>query len=1261
MKLLLRLPPALLLGLFPFSLNAQTTPTVEIQSVPAASGGSEAAPVPAPTPTDGAAVPKDAAAAAAEKAKKNVLTELKKIQFTRNAAGMLEALANLPEPAPVPQPGTEQTTGEKPPAPDEIDKALTALRKDVAAGRWDALGAFLRAHFAEKPEEAKQAYLHVLTGLSSSRGGGAASAAMEAQMQEQMMMIGQGGMPRYFMDGLLFSPDDVLNLAAQAPADPDPDMLGKLGGMLQSAVARGNVLEGFLKRLEAGAGRLGGADPAARLRAARLLVAASLPVEAAPFLTKPEEALAAGDSSALNLMAVAAEGRHARDGRPEDLESAWKLTRDVLAIAKPETPERPEALRRAVLLATRVRKELGGEWLKESFTTRAEVGMEILAGIGRAAAEGRMNRMAEPREANLELQKRAVTALLESVPGQKPEWTQALTTLAVNWMIEAKYSQERDASSTRGPQMQYDMFGNVFFGSDDMMMQQQQMRGNQVMPVKAGRMLDLAPDTAWIAAVDPALQPAILRQMAELHLKVKAEKDAYPFIEKLAVTNPAEARELAERFIEVWGENHDPNSEKRRTNRYMYIYGYNPQADGIPLTRSKQGRDLEELAGWVEKLRKLPGGGVDEEKIAQAFLRIHSQAEVYRMEDVEKVFGEVAVLKPETLASVLGTMRQNLGGLWRAPKVQQDNNTKRKDKEIVAEVMRGYSTAASLTDDALEKYPDNWRLHLIQASLRTDENNYRNEQQKTGEFAGRRTAAFAQFAAAARLYAEALPKLELKEQSADVYTTWFYSALGAPDLEGVKPEHVLAQQQIPLIREAILALPGEAAERHMTLFANTLATRMSAAAPAVKHTYLTAGLEISGAHERARPARELLDYYSDLVTEIQLQVKLDGPDRVGTTPFGVFVNIRHTKQIEREAGGFQKYLQNQNNQPGFYNFGRPLENYRDKFEETVREALKESFDVLSVTFHPDKVESRGEGSDGWRITPYCYLLVKAKGPQTDAFPPLKLSLDFMDTSGYAVLPVVSPKLPLDAAGSAPRPVHRVEVTQILDERRAGEGLLGLEIKATGRGLLPPLEELLVLNPGEFTVTGTDDQGLHVTQVEAATDEHPAETAVTERLWNISLKRDPGSSGAARTFTFAAPKSPEIKTTWFRYADADLKEVPMTVDLLAKYGAPRRIWPWVLAGLALLGGGAWWLVRSRRSHQVTAQGDGAFAMPEEITVLSVIGLLRRIRQSGRVQGGAETELDRVLKGMEMRYYAPGDDSSSPDLAATAREWLQKAGA
>ncbi len=83
---------------------------------------------------------------------------------------------------------------------------------------------------------------------------------------------------------------------------------------------------------------------------------------------------------------------------------------------------------------------------------------------------------------------------------------------------------------------------------------------------------------------------------------------AFPYIERLSATHPEKARELAEEFLRVWTRTHDPNAERNRTNPYMFMYGFERRAESIPLTRSKQERNLRELAGWVERLRKLPIG-----------------------------------------------------------------------------------------------------------------------------------------------------------------------------------------------------------------------------------------------------------------------------------------------------------------------------------------------------------------------------------------------------------------------------------------------------------------------------------------------------------------------------------------------------------------------------------------------------------------------------------------------------------------------------
>ena len=59
----------------------------------------------------------------------------------------------------------------------------------------------------------------------------------------------------------------------------------------------------------------------------------------------------------------------------------------------------------------------------------------------------------------------------------------------------------------------------------------------------------------------------------------------------------------------------------------------------------------------------------------------------------------------------------------------------------------------------------------------------------------------------------------------------------------------------------------------------------------------------------------------------------------------------------------------------------------------ARAALKEQFEVISVTFQDEKVHSRAAAEFGWRYTPYAYILLKPRGPQVDKLPPLRVTND----------------------------------------------------------------------------------------------------------------------------------------------------------------------------------------------------------------------------------------------------------------------------
>ncbi|HEY8503399.1 MAG TPA: hypothetical protein VIL46_02375, partial [Gemmataceae bacterium] len=1211
--------------------------------VPVSPAVGKAAPAVMPPAKDDPAAAKvaspDGKEAAAESPR---LQKLRQLQFDRRPSAILKAWSE-PKDRPKDKPKGPKDSGAKPKDGekkeeselDPIDAELKLFQRNVTLGDWPAVKKYL----ATLPEEeAKAGYKQLLQSFQRMPG-------MPPGADPGMPGMPRTPIPPQLMERHVFSAGDVVGLASCAPRGIDEDVIKGLGVILGKALESGTVVEVAVERLKAEAARPEGEAVLTRRQAAKLLAAAGQAAHIGDFLPEVAEAEKARDLEALNLLAQHYVALYAREKKAALLEKSWETTQAILATPGPgggpgsglpgpdedERAQKEAALVRAVELAPKLREELGKDWLAKSFTDRPQRGMDILATVGTLTAQGvqRAPRDASGRLKALQLQKTAVDALLEASPGRAAEWANTLTLLASNWLNEAECSRLFDTSTSLGPRMHRDVYGNIYFvnpgGAPGPVMGAVPQQ-NRPEAIPTGELLEAAPAGAWLERTDPGVRPKLEVSLAQLYLKANEEDAAFPFIEGLARSHPDKARELADEFLRVWARNHDPNAARSYTNPYMFMYGFEQRAQGIPLTRSKQERNLEELAGWVARLKKLPIPGPDEELLARAFTACHSSAEVYRLEAIEKVFGPIGSLKPGTIAGLAQTMRENLLGVWRAPAVQEEKKTNRKQKDIQAEVLRGYALAQGVLDGALEKFPDEWSLHLAKAALAHDELNYRREVAKSSEYAARRDAAMARFRKAAELYAKVAPGLPEEETSTRAYELWFYASLGACDLGQLGEEKQPDPRQPELIRAAILGLGGELAEKHMSRFANLLFTRMSAVKPAAKFRYLRGGFAVVGDHEQAREARKVFDYYKDLVTEIKLDVRVDGSDVVGHgRPFGVFVNLRHTREIERESGGFGRYLQNQNSMYYAYNYGRPTADYRDRFQEAAAKALEEHFEVLSVTFQSEKVNSRATGEYGWRYTPYAYLLLKPRGPRVDKIPPLRIDLDFLDTSGYVVLPVESPAVPIDASAERgePRPFEKLTITQTLDERQADKGRLLLEVKATAHGLVGELDELLELNPEGFERVKVDDQGVSVAKF---AEDAAGNFVVSERLWTVTFRAKEGLPELPKSFAFGTPKVEAEEVVYQRYRDADLVPAGAVADLEQRYGevSSRRLW-WVAGGgaalLALAAGALVWRIRRRPAAPPRS------ALPERLTPFTVAALLRRARERDGLGEAERAELER----------------------------------
>jgi hypothetical protein len=1183
------------------------------------------------------------------------MQRLKTLTFDRRPGAILSAWA--PKPKDKTSPDQESDAPKKPkkkPEEEKLDREIEAFQRTVVLGQWPAVKAYLSSL---SPMEAKAAYSQMLVSLAASS---------TANAPVRMLPNGQP-FPPQVLERNIFHADDLIGLASCAPQGVKKEHITSLSSMLRQALDNGVVIEHVVERLQAEALKPKGQSALDRRQAARLLAAAGQLLSVGSFLPEPDQALKKKDLEALNLLARHYLERHAKDKKSPYLEKAWEATLNILALEGPGE-EKEQAIRRAVELAPRVREELGQAWLDQSYTKYPERGMDILATLGGMVARGIQSNPfdSQLRLKSLQLQKTAVDALLKAAPKKADEWQNTLTLLAANWLKEAEYTRQYDRSTGYGARMRRDFYGNFYFMNPDDDGQQQQMMFMRQMGLPLSlttpEMLRCAPSADWLKRVDNGVRPKIAIVLAQLYLKVADEERAFPHIEALAPTHPDQAKELIKEFLRVWTRNHDPNADKNMyRNQWIYFWGFEQRAESIPLTRSKQERNLVELSKWVVRIRNLKLGDVDEEMLARAFTTCHSSAEVFKTEAIETVFGPTAKLQPKTLASLAQTMRANLASIWRLPSEQEKKKTKRKQKDIEVEVRRGYKVALATVEDGLKQFPDHWALVNAKAALLHDQATYEQEIAKSSSFSAQRSQALGLFQKAAELYRILIASRTLPEdeETTQVYDQWFYASLGAVDLNQINEDRIPDVKQPALIRKAMLSLPAEAAKRHMDKFANNLFTRLSSAKPQIKFRYVKGGFDIVDAdHKLAVEARKVYDYYADLVKEIRLEAVIDGSAAVGNRqPFGVFVNLRHTRDIERESGGFGRYLQNQNSLMFSYNYGRPTADYRDRFENAAKEALKEQFEVVSVTFETENVHSRAHADFGWRVTPYAYVLLKPRGPQVDKIPPVRLDLDFLDTSGFVILPVESPAVPIDCkvARQEPRPVRKLQIAQTLDERQADKGKLLLEIKATGIGLVGPLDELLTVDVPGFDVKKVDDNGANVSKFD---DEGESIAVVSERNWTVALEAKEGLAQLPKQFRFAPAKVPVHEMVYQRYQDADVQAVGQDISLERDYGKLGWSWrPWALAGgagfVALLGIAAYLGYRRRRRAPTRR------TLPSDLTPFKVLDLLAGIRSSGKLSKEQQAELDNCIAVLEAHYFAGDRNGQAPDLRQIAEQWVSVA--
>jgi len=1139
-------------------------------------------------------------------------------------------------------------------------------------------------------------------------------------------------------------PTEVLAVADAWPETLTERHVLLLGQLLRNSGSRGGDITVVTPRIAAGTAHFGGPaeapDSAAkRTRAASFLVAAGLTVEAQAYLPPLDQARATGDVELLNLYATAFDAQARRTDEPNErtarLTQAWQLSQEVLASPLASEAQRTAALSKVLRFIHSIDLAAGDAWLTELFSpanqpARTDLAWSVIRRVkNRCTALVQMQAPPEVRAKQLALVGRLGRAILSHGPQSAADWRSALNLLTASILEEAELSRSLAGMPN---EEQYDpsmMYGRAMGGMGGMggMMAMGGMRSSsmyggyggygdgeqqRMRPIAADDLARLLPSEQWLLTIDPGLAAKLELLVATTQGGAGEIDAALGLIRPIAASDPARARALAEAVLKAWPTYTKRSPSSGRAGRssmyspYGMYGGYGGfgggGGDGIPLTRALQQRHLAKLASTLASLRELQIGPLPVQLLIDAFAASHSSAEVYQPADLASVFGPLDSLPVATRLKLADAMRQRLATMWRNQQVQQQAGTKRTEQQLAAEVVRGYSVALDLVPALEASAPEAWQALLAAADLNFDQAEYLyGRKADLATYTSLRDNAFSLYSRAAAAYTTALGRPNA-QPAARPFIQWFNAALGASDLGFLTRQDAQSTPQLAAVAQALAALPEAHRARHIELFAQAAARSLSELNPELKHRYARAAAELLGDHPAAAPIRATLAYYQDLLSEVQLNVAVDGPTSVGTQPFGLAVSVWSTVAVSRESGGFAKYLTANGWNPMT---GEPID-YRELFEKKAREALSDRFEVLSVAFakpeiRPTPIDSPLAGNrEGWEQTPIAYLVLKAKDPAVDTIPALSLDMDFRDSSGMVILPIASGPLAVSAASppaaasaaAAPTRISDLKVEFILDDRAfAGParpnaapdadapaaGTVTLEVKASGAGLIPDLAALADLSsiPG-FTVHKVTDNGITVSDLLAAKGRA---VALTERSWTVTLL----AQGRPETFRFPtlrvaageplvtappepkpgeAPSPPTPLPVLRRYADADLVPADATVALAALPGPHWSLYAALAAVLALIVALVWGLTRRRTAAPAAAP---RFVMPRQVNPVTTIDLLRRIAADGgpALPAAARQDLLVEIKALEDRYFAPSASPVAPDearLRSTLSGWIQRAG-
>lgn len=1057
--------------------------------------------------------------------------------------------------------------------------------------------------------------------------------------------------------------DDVLGLADAVPGDFTPDEPRKLGQLLGLSVPAAESYW-ISDRFSKGTARLGGSDPSKRILAGRVLLAGGFKDLARTYLPSPEQAEKIEDEGLRNeIMAFLTSQRESEAAQRGQLQKIWDENLRVLTAAKVNEWEKTKASLAIGKVITQIPLTTLAPVFSDMLKNNPDTAVRLISGLGRKMqTEGRSDPAV--RVDNLKAQAAIANLLGDNVDLSTQPWNQLVQMMAELWEAEADttFGQKTGASTERGIK---------FVSPEDM--------------------LQTAPTGKWLAALSGSARDRFDVSLSKVILAGANFDQAADRIVEIGKRSPGAGVALAEDFLGVWAKTNNPQIPDTLRKKYDL-----PEDARIPVTPIMMEKNIDSLARMMDLFRQAGIAPKDYEKVVAAFDLAYSSAEAYKTSHIEKVFGPIEKMDETLFFLILSRMNANLSERWRKMDVQRAGLTRRDETQTLEMVRAGYSGALGMIDGWLKGHPDGWRALTLAGSLLADWGDYEYFQELVTGDARKRMVGYKEknlqaqdyFQRGADAYAKEVPKLAPGDYTVDAYMTWFNGLLGIGSNGQINLSKAMNRAALSRIREHLIALPGKAGAAHLTQFAKIVNARLADEKDPLhedlKYRYLASALVITKDDPFTLGAEKKVAYFDQLLSEIRLQTRVDGPNTIGRDQeFGIIVSVVHTEAMGRVAQ-FGQYLSNDPNMGStkpkkkspLARKMREAQGPRDELELSFTEAFSPYFDIKSMTFATPEVKPRPTSKPGWEETVLAYILVKAKDASVDKIPPLQMELKFMDLTGPVTIPAESAEtiIKVSSAGEPSRPAGKIEIAQTLDTRQFKiNGGLAIEVKATSAGLVPELEQLVDLAPLKATagVRNIDPhEGLQIKEINTWGDQVGARS---ERLWTIALDGDPIREREGMTeIKFPAPKAKDATAIYQTYNDMDLATLAQPSALVgrnsgggvavASGSSHAALWITLVALVALgIGGIAISLKRAAPTEDQIRARD-VFKMPGEVDGFAVVALLRRLRSSPLVhlQEPQRQELQQDIQRVQHECFgADGGVMSESDLRGVAEKWLRLA--